>query len=236
MKKLEFQDIIMKGLNIGLKNLVPMIVNIVLWLVTIWVPYINVGTTICIISGLPLKLSRGEKLSMTEIFDPIYRRRMGEMFLTYSLVGTAVGFGMVFVIVPGIVIAMAFLLAPLLVLDKGVNPLEAIKQSNDLTYGNKLVIGAAMVVVSIAFGIVSTLLGMIPFIGIIFMILLFIIQQPIMIGINAYVYGSLTGQENIDDIASGEGIDIASGKFGDMGMSDTNKDNNDENNNNNDQQ
>jgi hypothetical protein len=74
---------------------------------------------------------------VTEIFDPKYRKYMGEFFLTSGLIGMGIGVGLVFFIIPGIVIALAWSLAILLVVDKGKNPTEAITMSNNCTYGYK---------------------------------------------------------------------------------------------------
>ena len=69
-KKLEVVAIIKNGIELGMKNLVPILVNALLWVLTIWIPYINIGTTIGLAIGIVSKVSRGETISMTEIFDP----------------------------------------------------------------------------------------------------------------------------------------------------------------------
>ena len=42
-KKLAVGAIIKDGLDIGLKNAVPILVNSLLCILTIWIPYINIG-------------------------------------------------------------------------------------------------------------------------------------------------------------------------------------------------
>ena len=48
MNKVSFRLTFAEALEIGVKNAPSIIGCVVLWLLTIWVPYINVGTTIAI--------------------------------------------------------------------------------------------------------------------------------------------------------------------------------------------
>ena len=67
-KKLVFKDVLSNGVSTGLKNFLSLIGCVVLWLLTVWIPYINVGTTIAIIT-LPAALSKGAVISPLEIFN-----------------------------------------------------------------------------------------------------------------------------------------------------------------------
>jgi hypothetical protein len=96
VKKLAIIDTIKDGITIGVKNIGPILVNVLLWAVTVWIPYHNVGTTIGLSVGIVTKAARGEMISMTEIFDPKYRKYMGEYFLTIGLVGIGIAAGTVF--------------------------------------------------------------------------------------------------------------------------------------------
>ena len=136
-KKLTVDATLKEGIAIGMKNIGPILVNVLLWGLTCWIPYLNVGTTIGLVVGIVSKASKGEAISITEIFDPQYRRFMGEYFLTSGLIGIGVGIGIVFLVIPGIVIGLAWSLALLLVIDKGKNPSEALTLSNNCTYGYK---------------------------------------------------------------------------------------------------
>ncbi len=51
--------------------------------------------------------------------------------------GTAILLGLVLLIVPGIIIALAFSLSGLLVIEKGLGPIEALKESVRLTKGHR---------------------------------------------------------------------------------------------------
>ena len=59
------------GIQIGLKNFLSLVGALILYTLTIWVPYLNVGTTIAMVS-IPAALSRGEIISPTEIFKSKY--------------------------------------------------------------------------------------------------------------------------------------------------------------------
>lgn len=58
-KKLDFGSVLSQGFLVGMKNLPSLLGAIVLWLLTIWIPYVNVGTTIAIMT-IPIKFSKGE--------------------------------------------------------------------------------------------------------------------------------------------------------------------------------
>jgi len=200
-RKLAVGATIKEGIGIGTRNIGPILVNVLLWLVTIWIPYLNVGTTIGLMAGIVSKASRGEAIPMTEIFDSKYRKYMGEFFLASGLIGVGVGIGAIFAIIPGIVIGIAWSLAILLVVDKGKNPTEAITLSNNSTYGYKarmfgiyfLVCLIFTVAQSIVFGIGSASNND----GIIFLtsfivILSVVFEVFVYIGLQASIYKQLT--------------------------------------------
>jgi len=200
-KKLAVVDTIKEGIAIGVKNIGPILVNVVLWGLTVWIPYLNVGTTIGLFVGIVSKASKGEVISMTEIFDPKYRKFMGEFFLTSGLIGIGVGTGIVFGIIPGIVIGIAWSLALLLVIDKGKNPSEALTLSNNCTYGNKgrifgicFLIFLAMFVTTLIFtgiGTASRNSGVMFFMGLLTVAASFFVLF-ISIGVQASIYRQLT--------------------------------------------
>jgi hypothetical protein len=190
-KKLQVFDVIKSGVEIGIKNIGPILVNTLLWLVTIWIPYINIGTTIGMIAGILVKVSKDEPISMTEVFDPRYRKYMGEFFLTAGLVGMGTAVGFVLFIIPGYVIAMAWCLALLLVVDKEKNPTEAIFLSNKLTYGNKASIFLALLIVMGVVAVASCILSFIPILGPLLIFVIVVLTIFVTIGIEAYVYKTL---------------------------------------------
>lgn len=196
-------SIISNAVQKGLKNFLPLLVNFILWALTVWIPYLNVGTTIGLVA-IAAKMSKDQPISFTEIFDPKYRKRMGEFFLVSAFVGLGVSIGFAFLIIPGIVIGIAWSLAVLLVVDKDMDPVAAMNKSNQLTYGKKgtIFLGFFLVglIVMAALGIVGGILSL--FMGSSSMVVLAVIYGIIMMvlgvlaasvymGAAAYVYGQL---------------------------------------------
>ena len=195
--KLDIVETIKEGISIGIKNAAAILVNVVLWVVTLWIPYLNVGTTIGLFVGIVSKASKGEGISSTEIFNPVYRKYIGEYFLTAGLMYMGIAVGVVFMIIPGIVISLAWCFALLLVIDKHKNPTEALALSNQCTYGFKWKIFAIYMIVSIAVSIVNVLLSGIvgsfsSGLAVCILIIMLIISIFIMIGVQASMYKQLT--------------------------------------------
>ena len=149
--------VVKEGIGIGFKNLIPLVGTIVLYVLTCWIPYLNVGTTIALVA-LPAAMSRGEVISPTEIFDPKYRKNMGNFFLLVVCYSLAVVFGFFFGIIPGIVLSYAWSIAFLLLVDKELDPFQALYESNQKTYGHKATIFLSFLVLSVLFFV----LNMIP--------------------------------------------------------------------------
>lgn len=196
MNGLTFEGMFKDGFSIGIKNITAVIVNMLLWVLTVWIPYLNIGTTIGLIS-MVAKMGRADGLKMTEIFNPSYRKYMGEFFLVYGFMMSGIFMGFIFLVIPGIVIGIAWSLSPLLVLDKGLDPVAAIKKSNDLTYGKKWLIFLGKLAVSmvmiIAVAIIGSLLSIISMpLGAIAGFIGFLLFFAITMGVDAYIYRELT--------------------------------------------
>ncbi len=135
-KNLTVGGIINESIQIALKNVASILGAVVLWIVTIWIPYLNVGTTIAIIT-MPIELSKGNIMSPTAIFDAKYRKYMGEFFILGGLMGMAISVAAIFFFIPAIVIGIAWSLAFYLLIDKEMDPMQALAKSNEATYGYK---------------------------------------------------------------------------------------------------
>ena len=192
--KLDIGDTLIDGLNISLKNIGPILVNLLLWVLTIWIPYINVGTTIGMFSGIVIKASREETISYTEIFNPRYRKYMGDYFLTVGLIFMGVLIGVIFLIVPGIILSIAWGFALLFVVDKEKNPMDAIKLSHDITYGYKGRIFLISLILSVIFSIIQTILKQFDNDFASFLIIITAIFEIVVsLGIQASMYKQLAG-------------------------------------------
>ncbi len=205
-KTINFGETLKDALVIGLKNAPSLIAAVLLWIVTIWIPYLNVGTTIAI-SLLPTELAKGNVINPFGIFDSKYRRYMGEYLLTVALMALGTYLAMLFLLIPGIVLSIAWSLSVYYLIEKNKNPMEAIKASNDATYGSKwAMFGITLLFVIAAFVvffIVSMICGMINsgFVTAVLMILLIALLASVSMAISASFWRQLK-----DNVARSEGL------------------------------
>lgn len=82
------------------------IAAVILFLLTLWVPYVNLGTLIAL-TVLPVRLARDERIEALSIFRSEYRRRMGDFLLTAALKQAALALGTALLVIPGVVLALA---------------------------------------------------------------------------------------------------------------------------------
>ena len=196
MKKLDFAETLKDSIAIGVKNAPSVVVAVALWLVTIWIPYINIGTTIAI-SLLPVELAKGSVINPLGIFDSKYRRYMGEYLITAGLMVIPIYIAFVFMIVPGIVLSLSWSLSFYFLLGKGKKPMQAIKASNDATYGSKwtmfFVLLAFVVAAYVIAGIFAWICAAIDagFITFVVMLALVAVIMSISLAINASFWRQL---------------------------------------------
>lgn len=141
--------IVRNAFRLGVRHLVSIYGALILWLLTLWIPYVNLGATIGLFFGLPVAVSKGKAVSPTDIFDPEYRKVIGEFLL---LLGWYLGlayaaFWLLFV--PMIVLLIAHGQAFYLLLDKHMSPSDAFALSNKITYGKKWTIFGAELLLGI---------------------------------------------------------------------------------------
>ena len=201
MNKLDFAETLKESIEIGVKNAPSVVVAVALWLVTIWIPYINIGTTIAI-SLLPVELAKGNVVNPLSIFDSKYRRYMGEYLITAGLMVIPIYIAFIFLIIPGIVLSLSWALAFYFLIDKGKNPMQAIKASNDATYGNKwtmfFVMLVFIVIAGIALGIISLVCSAINvgFITFVVMFIFIVLAASIRMAIDASFWKQM--QNNVE--------------------------------------
>ena len=135
-KKIDIMATLKDGIAIAGLNFLSLILVTLLYVITIWIPYLNVGTTIAMAS-LPAELAKGNMINPLFIFEGKYRKNMGEFFILMALMSGAIGVGFMFMGIPGIVIAIAWNFAAVLFVDKDMPALDALRESNRITYGNK---------------------------------------------------------------------------------------------------
>lgn len=195
-RKLEVVPAISDAIAIGVKNAASLVGAILLWVVTIWIPYLNVGTTIAI-NTLPGKLAKGEIINPLFIFESVYRRKMGDYFLLQGLLTMMYIPAFFFLIIPGIVLSLMYSLSVYIMLDKDETPMDALALSNKATYGFKWkIFGITLlfgIVIGLASWIIMAIVGLIDssFISFIFMIAVIAIASSCGMALNAVIYRNL---------------------------------------------
>jgi len=206
MKTLTISGILTNSFQLGLKQAGPLFLASLLWLLTIWIPYINVGTTIGMI-GLIIAMGRGEKINPSGIFNAKYRSNIGEFFLLIAFMIIGISSAFMFLVIPGIVLQFAWILAPYLLIDKNLTPLDSIKQSNELTNGYKWTIFFGLLIyfiaISIGFAIVAGIIGFIfggllgsYELAILAYIPLWAIMMSLLVSVYGYIYSALVDNSN----------------------------------------
>ena len=186
-EKLDIMQTIRDGVRYGLKNFFPLLLMVILYMVTFWIPYLNVGTTIGLYKAI-IGIGRGKTIDPTSIFDKENFKNLSGFFLLLGLVyvGTVVAF--CFMIIPGIVMGIAWGFAIYFFIDKKVSPLKSLQLSYDSTYGNKWRIFAVGLIAALCIGIVCGLLGAIPKVGGVLAVIASIICISICVAIEGVMY------------------------------------------------
>lgn len=112
-QKLYFGATFREGLVYAGRNFFPVLGCILLYVLTIWIPYLNIGTTIAIVL-LPVQISKGEPINPFQIFDARYRKYMGEYFVLAGIMFAALVVSLFFFVLPFIIMAIAWGLSLLL--------------------------------------------------------------------------------------------------------------------------
>ena len=163
---LDFSQTLSETFSIAMNNMLSFVGASLLFLLTCWIPYLNIGTYFGFCSKV-VAWSKGEHFSPFSIFDRIYRRRMVDYLLVCFFQMTVVIMGLCLCFFPGIVISLATMLGLYICLDKNISPLEAVRASCRMTYGSKwrifgvsIIIGLIVcVVVGIMVAIIIACLG-----------------------------------------------------------------------------
>ncbi len=147
---LQFNETLVDGITYAIMNFFQLVGCLILYLLTIWIPYVNIGTTIAM-SYLPVKIAKEEAISPTHIFNAGYRKHMSHYFVLLGIMLISLIPSLCFFVVPAIVLYWAWSLSFYFLLEKGKSPIEALKASYDATDGSKWCIFGIYVVIGIAY-------------------------------------------------------------------------------------
>ena len=200
MKKLEIFPVIKEGVGLALVNYLSIVAAVALYVLTIWIPYLNVGTTIAM-NSIPAEMAKGSVINPLFIFESRFRRRMGEFFIMEAIMIMAILIGFAFGFIPGIVLSYAWCLASILFVDKERGALESLRESNELTYGNKWRIFGIEIILSIALCIVVSIISAvfgaigIDWLGMLLNLIVIVFFIPCLLGATAVIYNKLTNRD-----------------------------------------
>lgn len=191
-QKLYFGATFREGLVYAGRNFFPVLGCILLYVLTIWIPYLNIGTTIAIVL-LPVQISKGEQINPFQIFDARYRKYMGEYFVLAGIMFAALVVSLFFFVLPFIIMAIAWGLSYYYLVEKQKNPIEALRASYQATDGSKWCIWGIFFVLGLIYTtlIVSSRIFMDNMWYYITYTCLFLLYVPISCGIYASIWRQL---------------------------------------------
>lgn len=186
-EKLDIMKTIREGVQYGLKNFLPLFLMVVLYVLTIWIPYLNVGTTIGLYKAV-IGIGRGETINPTAIFDKDNFKNLGGFFLLLGLLSMGISAAALFMLIPALVIGIAWSFAIYFLIDKKVSPLKALGLSYDSTYGNKWRIFFLALLCGLLCGLACGILGAIPKVGPALALIGGLLCSAIMVAVEGVMY------------------------------------------------
>ena len=185
--KLDIMQTIKDGVKYGLKNFLPLLLMVILYVITVWIPYLNVGTTIGLYKAV-IKIGRGETIDPTAIFAKENFKNLHGFFLLFGLLYIGIVVATCFMFIPGIVMGIAWGFAMYFFLDKNVSPLKALQLSYDSTFGNKWRIFAVEILCSLLIGILCGIFACIPKVGGVLAVLVALVCAAIVVAVEGVMY------------------------------------------------
>ena len=201
-----YSAILREGFGSGFRNALSLFAIWILTILTIWIPYLNVGALIANASLAPL-WSSGKSVNPFQIFDSKYRKHMGEFYLTILCMAIGYIFFSALMIFPALVLIYSWMFAPFMVVYKDMPFGKALRISNECTYGYKwsmffvgLLAGLIILVMMLCVGginyLIYTSMGMDDILSIIISsvisLICFTLTQSIMIGIKGAMWNRLS--------------------------------------------
>lgn len=186
-QKLEIKSTLVNAVQYGMQNVLPLLLTVVFYVVTLWIPYLNVGTTIGLYKAI-MKIGRGEVINPLDIFAKENRENLGDFFLLLGFVSMGTTVAAMFMIVPAIVLSIAWQFAIYFFIDRGIGPHKALKLSYKVTYGEKWTIFFIFFIVFFVICLICGLLGAIPKVGEILAVIAYICSAVIVVAVEGVMF------------------------------------------------
>lgn len=152
-----------RGTNPGL--------NVIFWIAQV---IVAAGTT-----RIALKLAAGEEAKLTDLWPGF--KLVVKYFLMSLVIFLAVVVGLMFLVVPGIIVAVRLQFAPYFVVDKGMGPMRAVKASWGITKGSVV----NLLLFDLLMGLITALGAMVAGIGL-------LVAAPVTMLAAVWVYRKLS--------------------------------------------
>ena len=204
-EKLDIMQTIKDGVRYGLKNFFPLLLMVILYVVTVWIPYLNVGTTIGLYKAV-IRIGRGETIDPTAIFAKENFKDLSGFFLLLGLLYMGITVACFFLFIPGIVMGIAWGFAIYFFLDKKVSPLKALRLSYDTTFGNKWRIFFLGFICALVIGFLSGICAAIPKVGVVLCLVVALLCAAIMVAVEGVMYNFFS--KKADDILEDKRVEI----------------------------
>ena len=195
--ELTIGNIINNSFSIAFANIGLITLMLLVYYLTIWIPYINLGTSIAMFAFC-IAIVRNKPFRIEELFSYKYRKLIGTMLLLHGISFLAILLGLLWFIVPGLVLMLAWGQAGYLVVDKNLGPMDALKTSYNITYGKKWIIFFSFVVIAIIQEIIGAIIRAIVWapgimtIGVIGEVLFIILFTSVWISGSGYIFNQLS--------------------------------------------
>ena len=186
-EKLDIMKTIKDGVQYGLKNFLPLFLMVILYILTFWIPYLNVGTTIGLCKAI-IGIGRGETIDPVSIFDKDNFKNLSGFFLLLGLVSIGVSAAALFMLIPALVIGIAWSFSIYFLIDKKISPIKALGLSYDSTYGNKWRIFFVGLICGLCVFFICLILGLIPKVGPFLSVIACFLCYAIVVAIDGVMY------------------------------------------------
>jgi uncharacterized membrane protein len=196
-EKLDIMQTIKDGVQYGLKNFFPLLLMVILYVVTVWIPYLNVGTTIGLYKAI-IGIGRGETIDPVAIFSKDNFKNLSGFFLLLGLLYIGIVVAFFFMFIPGMVMSIAWGFAVYFFIDKKVSPLKSLQLSYDTTFGNKWRIFFTELLCGILISIICCIFVAIPKVGAVLAGIATVLCSAIMVAVEGVMYDFFS--KKADDI------------------------------------
>ena len=186
-RKLDFGATLGDAFRTGFQNILNLLLTILLYGITLWIPYLNIATTIGLYRII-IALAHEETFSPTDIFKKENFQPIGDFFLLLGFQTAGIGAAAFFLFFPAMVLSIAWQYSTYFLLDRGVSPLRALKLSFDVTRGEKWSIFFIGLVYGFCICLVCGLLFAIPKVGPFLGGIAYFVALPLFISLQAVLY------------------------------------------------